>query len=793
MSVPKKSESKRGRERSKNVRGTVAKIEPNTEMERDGGEHAKEKVKSINRLNNVGDNRLKFNTVNDMKQLSKRERNYLFQAGLHPKQISNSFKEQIQEKEESKSSSKDFATRALGSADAKVRHSAILRLKHYLNVKTDPENSGISEEELLKLWEGLWYGLYMADKAVVQEELSSCLAQLLWDVTGTVEEDIDQGDKYLMEEQEFYMNNMAEDDVQSQEEETLECTGTDGQYDEVDLRMIQQNDGAKQDQDEESLDHQQEGYGDQDSEKDEQLIHHKGVELTLLMFKSYFVILHRHWHNMDRHRIDKMYASIRLMVKELFLYLKSRSWNNGIIHMLHDLVLHDLLYLEQSKLRSTGDDPLLPQNYPLTGIRLHLADIYVEELANACALVDAQIDDEDKHSSLKILTTKPFLAILEPFFSVLMGDREPCVHKRVIEGVLLKFLNQYSCVSDRAIQQLESETDEQNASNILHRVHVGSVAENIFTLAAQEETLEPHRQALYDLHKIFVRKIKLAGTDIPDEDLDDSSADDEIESNSRNGETEELFDHAGITEVEEQNIGRRKKSRKETGTSPNQPVQPSSNSKQCKTEPSVMNQEHSTQEMSEASVDTKESLNNVVIQNALRNTNAKCDQKKDANRLDKKSKKSKKVHNSKKSNVLVLETDLEKAGLAETTHNMEPLRATAKDKEEEIFIKIQRSKSQNVSAAPRIEATKLNNQLKERRKAMGTIKASKYEDESNCKRVKFGPVNRAKSYKASMKALSTMKDPVSPASAQEPILREPKFTASPVVKQGKHKKRKNRD
>jgi hypothetical protein len=92
------------------------------------------------------------------------------------------------------------------------------------------------------------------------------------------------------------------------------------------------------------------------------------------------------------------------------------------------------------------------------------------------------------------------------------------------------------------------------------------------------------------------------------------------------------------------------------------------------------------------------------------------------------------------------------------------------------------------------QVTSSKRQAKKEQGTTKPVKAEKKEEPkaaaTHSKRVKFGAVNRSKSWNASMKALTTLKEVPLPStteakSVSEPILREPKFTPPPKSKQGK--------
>lgn len=62
--------------------------------------------------------------------------------------------------------------RLLAGSDVKARHKGVLKLKQYIRSRCsmDNESGGMSELDLMKLWKGLWYCLFLADKVSVSFE-----------------------------------------------------------------------------------------------------------------------------------------------------------------------------------------------------------------------------------------------------------------------------------------------------------------------------------------------------------------------------------------------------------------------------------------------------------------------------------------------------------------------------------------------------------------------------------------------------------------------------------------------
>lgn len=184
-----------------------------------------------------------------------------------------------------------------------------------------------------------------------------------------------------------------------------------------------------------------------------------------------------------------------------YKYMAKRHWNLGIIRLFNDVLYEEALA------------------HTPNGLRYHLIDICVEELAKV-----------NKDAGLP-LTEATFLDCLEPFFALAQKAADKNVHRRVMNSVFLKFLSEYSFVSDVAV----AEDDEDNVDEktlIFGQVHVGSVAKFIFEIASDNDTDERFRKALYEMHKSFVRQIRTAGRDVDLNDLDEDYEEDDCCANN---------------------------------------------------------------------------------------------------------------------------------------------------------------------------------------------------------------------------------------------------------------------
>jgi len=238
----------------------------------------------------------------------------------------------------------------------------------------------------------------------------------------------------------------------------------------------------------------------------------------------------------------------------MYKYMAKRHWNLGIIRLFNDALYEEAL------------------SWTPNGLRYHLIDTCVEELAQV----------NRSKSTVVQLTEATFLDCLEPFFAVAQTVNDKYVHRRVMEKVLMAFLDNHSFVSDAALAESakEDETDSAEAeeeSLTFNQVHVGSVAKFIFELASDPETKEQYRKALYEMHKAYVRKIRSAGRDVDlEEAMDTHDCDDDSDDEARSGDGKDAAveggdesdlkgdEEAGDTQMEDVRLDEEKESSVDT-------------------------------------------------------------------------------------------------------------------------------------------------------------------------------------------------------------------------------------
>ena len=171
----------------------------------------------------------------------------------------------------------------------------------------------------------------MADKTPVQDKLSKLLAELMWCLSGTEEEDEYAGQVYMQ------MENGGIDDIEELEgEEEDVVIGVDPQAerelfgnsdvyedDEGDTMEIVNMDDKENGNDDDELEEEDEDDEEDEEDMEEQRInalneaHCRGAHLVSIYLSTFLQTVRREWGNVDKHRVDKFYTAVRYMVSEV--------------------------------------------------------------------------------------------------------------------------------------------------------------------------------------------------------------------------------------------------------------------------------------------------------------------------------------------------------------------------------------------------------------------------------------------------------------------------------------------
>lgn len=635
--------------------------------------------------------------------------------------------------------------RLLGSSDKRERHQAVIKLEAYLKARCDisqnENNGGFSEMDLLKLWKGLWYCLYMADKQVVQSEVAKKIAKLLWCFCGTDEED-------------EYCARMYLEMVQASQEEELECIdGTcclkemeiEGDDDEVsddgDVVMKVMKNTFQDENDSENDELEEMDQDDDNSEDSEEARHCRGAHLACLFTRTFWATIRREWGNMDKYRLDKFYTLIRYMLSEIYKYMAKRHWNQGIVTLFNDALYEEIL-------------SQIPN-----GIRYHILDICLDELSKVNA-TDAPLP----------LTEQTFLDVLEPFFALLTKEQDPFVQERCKNCILNKFLDDYCVVSERYCNKSEEEeNDENEVDTVFDNVHVGTIAEFIFLIASAEDTLDRYRESLYDIHKTYMKRLKKVGIDVEvaepldGDDGDEMDAEDAPSSATNNKflamETEEeykIVDDSENSEADEKK-SRKKKKKKSKSEKSDQKVEESPKPKE--TEPN--DEESSSTQATGSSKKSKKKA-----KSSKKRKQEQVEEVKEECGKCCKSTVGSETKEKKEDTNEVLKNEEQQETKKERKPSSAKKRKKQKQVKEEVIVistkaqKKQAALAQETSTAEDSESTSTPTKTPEKKKK--NKKGGEDDQEkalppvaSSVKKVIFARINHSKSHKASMKALKT--------------------------------------
>ncbi|EOB01680.1 Ribosomal RNA processing protein 1-like protein B, partial [Anas platyrhynchos] len=202
---------------------------------------------------------------------------------------------------------------------------------------------GFSQDELLKIWKGLFYCMWMQDKPLLQEELANNIAQL--------------------------------------------------------IHVIQ------------------------------------NTEARHLFIQTFWQTMSREWNGIDNLRLDKYYMLIRLILRQSFEVLKRNGWDESLRELLLQLLMKEVM------------DP--DSNTP-NGIKFHLIDIYLQELAKVGA---------------KELTADQNLKFIEPFCKFVAKSKDHSVMHAVASGILEVIVDQSPYAIEDLMKELGSDSDGEGMSD----------------------------------------------------------------------------------------------------------------------------------------------------------------------------------------------------------------------------------------------------------------------------------------------------------------------------------------
>ena len=263
------------------------------------------------------------------------------------------------------------------------------------------------------------------------------------------------------------------------------------------------------------------------------LLHSCKSEEQLYQFTSCFYrTIMREWGKLDYYRVNKFYSLIRVFLRETFAFLQKNKWDS-------ELTMISLSILTAEVLEKKPNGP-----------RLHVADIYLDELKKVTGSSGDSKDSEVKDKSKKNkkskskaiaaddgMNTSVFMNLYKPWFTILIQETDRSFRERVNSNLFTRYLELYA-------RENEGEVADDNIPPLFQGVNTQALQAQIFSLASipDEEwgeqvsysnnsgnssngkrkwdpsgTITPIlRTELYDLHHAFQAKTDVQFVDAED-------------------------------------------------------------------------------------------------------------------------------------------------------------------------------------------------------------------------------------------------------------------------------------
>ncbi|CAF1360156.1 unnamed protein product [Adineta steineri] len=279
------------------------------------------------------------------------------------------------------------------------RTKAVERLKLWINARTLNPTSFFSYDDLIKIWKGLYYNMWMADKPVLQDQLALQISS--W------------------------------------------------------IHEFRDNDQAR------------------------------------LYIDAGFATFAREWWGIDRWRLSKFMTFVRYFLRESFVFLKNLKWLKPDILKFTKMLAHNVL-------SPNG-------NRACDGLKLHITDIYLEELAKVGGVA---------------LKPKRLILLLAPFFNIIKASDHDILVKHVYKNLFFLII-QYSDVGidpeaeeemeniqafgrqaieeEMEMNNADNEEDEDTALQFDYKL----LSEKLIKIAKVESCKQRNRKQIYELARKF--------------------------------------------------------------------------------------------------------------------------------------------------------------------------------------------------------------------------------------------------------------------------------------------------
>lgn len=223
-------------------------------------------------------------------------------------------------------------------------------------------------------------------------------------------------------------------------------------------------------------------------------IHTPGGQIYCLLYiKCCFDTLYREWLGLDRYRIDKYLLFIRRIMNISFT-LGGKFYQ---ISIKNNKKLNTNKDSSSSSSSSITLITLLTNLYtqyiyqPPNGIRLHIIDIYYEELCSALPTINDEL----------------FSLLFIPIYKALENIDDKLIFQRIVDTIFTEGLFTTTTKNDT----ITLSSDNKIPSVALPNINYTLIAQQLFRIGANPQTRGGYRDAVYALHKECVTIAKSLG------------------------------------------------------------------------------------------------------------------------------------------------------------------------------------------------------------------------------------------------------------------------------------------
>ncbi|XP_070263206.1 ribosomal RNA processing protein 1 homolog A [Myotis yumanensis] len=357
-----------------------------------------------------------------------------------------------------------------------TRDRAVKKLRKYIVARTQRAAGGFTHDELLKVWKGLFYCMWMQDKLLLQEELGRTISQLVHAFQTTEARGFTHDELLKVWKGLFYCMWMQ------------------------DKPLLQEELGRTI----------------------SQLVHaFQTTEAQNLFLQTFWQTMSREWTGIDRLRLDKFYMLMRMVLKESLAALKMRGWEERQIEQLLELLTTEIL---------------LPDSQAPNGVKSHFIEIFLEELAKVgaseltadqnlkfiepfCRIAAQTKDSVVLHNInrgiFEAIVEQAPLAIEDLMNEMEEEEGEMSEDDGQEQGVASKKPPEGSCGARPGLGEEQGEDDEDSMGAVL-QFDYEAVANKLFEMASHQSTPSQNRKRLYKV----IRKLQdLAEGLFPEEDV----------------------------------------------------------------------------------------------------------------------------------------------------------------------------------------------------------------------------------------------------------------------------------